>query len=345
LSLLAFVVVLGVCVIAHEWGHFITARIFGVQVFEFSFGMGPRLWKKKGALTEWSLRVFPIGGFVRLAGMEGKDAEAEEPYREGMGFCDKPAWQRFFILFNGAAVNILLAILLTVLLLVGHGVLDLSSARIGGLIEGYPAQEAGIREGDVILSVGDVSVATWEEMAREFRSRGTEDSVEVRIDRGGEILGVSVRLKKDEETGYPLFGVRPSWKRYSFFAALRYSVEYIWEMTKGIVGGVASLFYDQAARESVTGPVGIASMAGQAARQGLWAFLSFLAVINLHLGVLNLFPFPALDGGRLVFVVGEMLFRRKILLRYEYYIHLAGFALLMGLILLVTWKDLARLFP
>ncbi len=344
MSLLAFVVVLGVCVIAHEWGHFITARFFGVQVFEFSFGMGPRIWKHQGVLTEWSLRIFPIGGFVRLAGMEGKDPEIEEPYQEGRGFCDKPAWQRFFILLNGAAVNILLAIILTVFLLMGHGVLDLSTPRIGGLIEGYPAQEAGIREGDRILSVGDVTVSTWEEMAREFRSQGTEEPVEVRIDRGGEILTVTVHLKKDAETGYPLFGVRPGWVRYSFGAALGNSVQYIGQMTKGILGGILALFYDEAARDSVTGPVGIASMAGEAARRGLWSFLSFLAVINLHLGILNLLPFPALDGGRLVFVIGEMLFRRKIPLKYEHYIHLTGFALLLALIFLVTWKDLLRIF-
>jgi len=344
LSFLAFVVVLGVCVIAHEWGHFISARIFGVHVFEFSFGMGPQIWKRKGTRTEWSLRIFPIGGFVRLAGMEGKNPEIEEPYEEGAGFCDKPAWQRFFILFDGAAVNILLAVFLTVLLLSGHGVLDLSSPKVGGVIFGYPAQEAGIMEGDTILSINGVSVASWEEMAREFRAQGVEKPVSVRIDRNGEILAVSVHLKKDVETGHPLFGVRPSWKRYSFFSALGYSFQYIWEMTKGILGGIISLFYDETARESVTGPVGIASMAGQAARQGFWSFLSFLAIINLHLGILNLLPFPALDGGRLVFVVGEMIFRRKIPLKYEYYIHLTGFALLLALIVLVTWKDLVRIF-
>ncbi len=344
MSLLAFVIVLGVCVLAHEWGHFVSARLFGVQVYEFSFGMGPRIWKKKGASTEWSLRIFPIGGFVRLAGMEGENPEIEESYEKGMGFCDKPAWQRFFILLDGAAVNILLAILLTVLLLSGHGVLDLSSPDVGGVIPGYPAQEAGIREGDKVLSINGTAVTSWEEMAREFRAQGTERPVEVELDRGGQTLTVSVHLKKDAETGYPLFGVRPAWKRYSFLAALQHSLRYIWEMTKGIVAGIGALFYDEVARQSVTGPVGIASMAGEAARQGFWSFLSFLAVINLHLGILNLLPFPALDGGRLVFVVGEMLFRRKIPLKYEHYIHLAGFVLLLGLIALVTWKDLARLF-
>ena len=141
-SLLSFLFVIGICVVVHEYGHYITARLFDVQVHEFAFGMGPVLFQRKGKHTLWSLRAFPVGGFVRLAGMaEENEDETVEP---GRAFYDKAAWKRFLILVNGSVANVLLALLLTAVFLSGHGVANLEETVIGEVMEGYPAQAAGI---------------------------------------------------------------------------------------------------------------------------------------------------------------------------------------------------------
>lgn len=340
MTVLAFLVVIAICVLSHEWGHYITAKLCGVQVHEFAFGMGPVLFGGKRGNTLWTFRLFPVGGFVRLAGM-GEERGNEEVLPGG-GFFEKTAWRRFLILFAGAALNILLAVGITAVLLMTRGVMDLKSTTIGEVMANYPASEVGLRQGDVILTVNDKTVAAWEPMAKALREAGEQGTARILVEREGTRFTVEAMLKKDPQSGVLLFGIRPRIITYPFLEALGRSVGYIFEMSRDILSGILSWLFGKQ-KMDVTGPVGIATMAGEAVKQGLWSFLSFLAVINLNLGILNLLPFPALDGGRLIFVLGEMLTGKKFPDRWEYYVHLAGFVVLISLILLVTWKDIVTL--
>jgi regulator of sigma E protease len=339
-SLLSFLLVIGISVIIHELGHFLFSIRFGVKVYEFAFGMGPAFFQKRRGETLYSIRAFPIGGFVRLAGMEeeqeGESAPAERTYP-----CKSPL-QRFAILAGGPFFNILLAIILTTALLAFHGVLDVRSATVGSTMSGYPAERIGLLEGDRILSINGKTVTSWDSMSSALRSEAPKGPVSLLVERKGQTLTFSVRVEKDPKFGVPLLGIRPRNVRYPLPEAIFRSVGTAWEMTVSILRGLWTWAFGKQSVE-FAGPVGIASMAGDAARQGWWSFISFLAVINLNLGILNLFPFPALDGGRLFFLIGEMLTGRRLPAKWENLIHVAGFALLLALIVYVTWKDILRL--
>lgn len=341
ISILSFIVVIGICVISHEFGHYITAKACGVQVHEFSFGMGPVLWKHKIERTLWSVRVFPIGGFVRLAGME--EEQPEENVIPGKGFNDKKAWQRFLILFNGPFVNVFLAIILTAFFLSGHGVVNMTSTAVGSIMENLPAQAEGLQAGDLILSVNGESVSNWVEMARSIREAASTGPVTLEIEREGTRFQKTISIPFNSTYGAALLGVRPPFVRYGAFTALKNAFSYTVSMSIEMIQGIIRWAL-RAQDVEVTGPIGIATMAGEAAKQGIWTFISFLALINLNLGLINLFPFPALDGGRLVFILGEIATRKRLPERVENYIHFVGFVLLISLILFITWKDISRIF-
>ena len=342
-SLIAFIVVIAVCVVVHEYGHYITARLLGVQVHEFAFGMGPAILQrrdKKGML--WSWRLFPVGGFCRLAGMN--EDEEDEEVIEGMGFNEQPAWKRFLILLNGSVFNIALAVLLMTTFLWGHGVLDMDSTKIGEIMPGFPSEVAGLRVGDEILKINGENVVKWREASERIRTESNKnENLTLEIRRGEEILTVNAKVTMSEEYGRRMLGISPSYTRYGLYKAFRSSLTYTYRMTGMMFRGLAELILRRQEAD-VTGPVGIASMSGQAMRSGFWDFLTFIAIIALNLGVMNLFPIPALDGGRLLFVALEMLVRRRLPEKVENWIHAAGFVLLISLMILVTFKDVYNLF-
>lgn len=343
-SMVAFVIVIAICVLIHEYGHYITARLLGVQVHEFAFGMGPvvkQIEQKGRERMLWSWRLFPVGGFCRLAGM-GEES-GEETVIPGMGFNEQPAWKRFLILLNGSLFNVVLAFLLTAVFLCGHGVMNMEDTRIGTLMEGFPAQSAGLEAGDRIVAVNGRAVGHWREMSQALREAASDGDVRIEVQRGGRTLSVTTAIPMNAEYGHPMLGITPALERYSPGRALQNAAGYTWGMTKLMLKGV----WDWVARRQevdVTGPIGIASMSGRAMREGVWSFVTFLALISLNLGLLNLFPIPALDGGRILFVMLEMVFRRRLPERVENWIHMTGFALLIALMVFVTWQDVYNLF-
>ncbi|MBR2208069.1 MAG: RIP metalloprotease RseP [Synergistaceae bacterium] len=343
-SLIAFIIVIAVCVIVHEYGHYITAKILGVQVHEFAFGMGPAILQHRNKKTKmlWSWRLFPIGGFCRLAGMN--EEEEGESVISGKGFEEQAAWKRFLILLNGSLFNILLAVLLMAAFLYGHGVLDMDSTKIGEIMSGFPAEIAGLKAGDEVLSVNGEKVSKWREMSEKVRVESLKnENVTLEVKRGNENLTLNIKIPMNEEYGRPMLGVSPSHARYGFFKAIKSSLGYTYRMTLMMMRG----FYELIMRRQeadVTGPVGIASMSGKAMREGFWDFLTFIAIIALNLGILNLFPIPALDGGRILFVLLEMILRRRLPEKVENWIHTAGFAILISLMILITCKDVYNLF-
>ncbi len=343
-SIVAFIIVIAICVIIHEYGHYITARILGIQVHEFAFGMGPvlkQIEQKGKSRMLWSLRLFPVGGFCRLAGMgEEDDDEAVLP---GMGFNEQPAWKRFFVLLNGSLFNIILALLLTAAFLYGHGVLNMDDTQIGTLMPGFPAQTMGIEAGDRVISINGKAVSEWREMSGTLRKAAADGEVTIEVSRGDKTLMFKAAIPDNKEYGYPMLGITPALKRYTAVEALGNAAGYTWDMTKLMLKGIWD-WVMQKQEVDVTGPIGIASMSGKAMRDGAWSFITFLALISLNLGLLNLFPFPALDGGRIIFVFLEMIFRRRMPEKLENWIHLSGFVLLIALMIFVTWQDIHNIF-
>lgn len=347
ISLISFLIVIGICVISHEGGHFLAARFRGVLVHEFSFGMGPELWHRKAGETQYSFRAFPIGGYVKL---EGEDADDESEQSE-LHHCDpsrslvnKKPWERILIMGAGAAVNIALAWLLTAFYLSGHGAYDMSAPQLGNIMDNTPAYTAGLKSGDVIKSIDGKPLGRWGDIQKTLRSESkVGDKFDIVISRDGKEQKLSINIPYSEEAGGRLLGVQPPYKKYPIIQALGASFSYSWNMSITIL---RSLWLTVTGRmeADVTGPVGIAVMAGDAFTAGFWAFIGFLGIINLNLGLLNLLPFPALDGGRIVFVLIEMVTRRKVPEKVETVIHYGGFIVLIALIALVTGKDIFRLF-
>ena len=290
----------------------------------------------------WSWRLFPVGGFCRLAGMN--EEEEGEAVISGKGFNEQPAWKRFLILLNGSSFNIILSVLLMALYLWGHGVLDMDSTRIGEIMAGFPSEQAGLQAGDEITKVNGENVSKWREMSEKIRVESSKNqNLTLEVKRGDTQLTITVNVPNNEEYGRPMLGISPSFVRYGLLQALRNSAAYTYRMTLMMLRGLAELVmgYQEA---DVTGPVGIASMSGQALRSGLWGFVTFIAIIALNLGILNLFPIPALDGGRILFVLLEMILRRRLPEKVENWIHTAGFVVLVSLMILVTFKDIYNIF-
>ncbi|MDR3232042.1 MAG: RIP metalloprotease RseP [Synergistaceae bacterium] len=343
-SFVAFVIVIGICVLVHEYGHYITARLLGVQVHEFAFGMGPvlkQVRQQNETRMLWSWRLFPVGGFCRLAGMgEENEDEAVVP---GMGFNEQPAWKRFLILLDGSLNNIILALILTAAFLYGHGVLDMNDTKIGTLMDGYPAERSGFEIGDRIVAVNGKSVSEWREMSTSLRESATLGDVDFTVEREERTFHIKMPIPVSREQGYPMLGITPALVRYTASEAIKNAAGYIKDMTRLMLRGIWEWITRQQ-EVDVTGPIGIASMSGRAMREGTWSFVTFLALISLNLGLLNLFPFPALDGGRIIFVFLEMILRRRLPEKVENIIHTAGFVLLICLMVLVTWQDIWRLF-
>ena len=346
-SLIAFVIVIAICVLIHEYGHYITARILGVQVHEYAFGMGPALkqWvnqKSDGSKMTWSIRLLPIGGFCRIAGM-GEDFD-DEVVLPGQGFNEQPAWKRFFILLNGSLFNIILALLLMALYLSFQGVLDMESTRIGEVMPDFPAAKANIQVGDVIKEINNKEYTRWPEMSQALRDEGAKgEPVSIKILRDDKILEFKILIEFNQEYGRPMLGISPSHKRYGFINAFASSARYIYNMTIMMARGILDWLLRRQEVE-VTGPVGIASMSGHAIRNGLWAFVTFISLISLNLGLMNLFPIPALDGGRILFVLLEMIFRRRLPDKVENWIHAAGFVILISLMIFITFHDVYNIF-
>ncbi len=287
-SIVSFACVIAICVIVHEMGHFLTARAAGVHVHEFSLGFGPVLASRMRGATMWAVRAIPLGGFVRLGGLE---EEGDEVVPAGGSFMEKSAWKRFFILFDGPLANMILALLLTAFFLVAHGTVDVESTRVGEIMPGYPAEKAGIQIGDEIQSVNEQAVVSWKEMSEAIRNQAMKGPVTFHIERSGALRTISADIPNDARSGVPVFGIRPSLKRYPPYKALSSAFGFTISMSIEMIRNIG-LWISGKSDMDVAGPVGIASMAGDAARRGWWTFISFLALISLNLGFSIFSPFP-----------------------------------------------------
>lgn len=351
-TLLLFIIVLSLLVFVHELGHFVMAKRMGMKVEEFGFGFPPRLWGMKRGETTYSINWIPLGGFVKIKGESGEQAHDSD------SFASKPAWKRFVVLIAGVAMNLVLA---GVLFSIGYmsglpSIVDdslPSSARIESqeitvmqVVEGSPAQEAGVVAGDVIASLDGQIVASDVE-ARDYFAAHAADGVGVLVHRSdGSYTTYTLQseyLESVDTTGVGIAFVSTGLVSYPFFQAIGQGVyttyQFTVEILKAFGGLIADLVIRQEVAVDLSGPVGIAVMTGQVAAMGLIYLLQFTAVLSINLAIINVLPFPALDGGRILFLAIEKLRGRAVNQKVEVAVHNLGFMLLMVLVVLVTYKD------
>lgn len=340
LCIIAAIVMIGIIIMVHELGHFSTGRMLGFKIDEFAIGFGPKIAKTKSKKhgTIFSIRPFPVGGFTKYHG-EDKEAVDED------SFSKKPVWKRAITIFAGAAFNILFAFILAVVFLSVFGE-RVPAVQISQ--EGKPAYEAGIRNGDRIVSINGQHydfLMEGDQALSDLSKSGTV-SVNIGVLRDGKETVLNVPFIYSEEAKKNIIGIQwdqNTYVHYSFFEAIGMSFKWIIYIIKQTFVTLFGLISGKVATSEVMGIVGIVATAGDVFRSGLESVLKFATVISLSLGIMNLLPLPALDGGRLVLLGLEKIRRKPIPPEKEGYIHLAGFILLIALMILITYQDIARL--
>ena len=349
LTLIYFIFILGIIVLVHEFGHFIFSKIFGVYVYEFSIGMGPRLFgtKKVKGKTQYNFRAFPIGGFVQLAGEDPTQSDPEVP--KGGYLYDKPVWQRFIIMAAGVFNNFLLALLCLFLIGTFHGAVDLSPT-VTRLDETFPMHNAGIREGDIFKKINGHSISTRDDVRLYMALETDGKPMEFVMERDGvettyKITPVKVRDKKTKEEAYK-YGITFENKvSYGLGESIHYTFTQFGSYIKQILITFKYLFTGRLGFNNLSGPVGIYSIVGTATQEYvLLNIISLIAILSANVGFLNIMPFPAFDGGRIVFLIIEKLRGKPVKPEVENAVNTVGFMFLMLLIILITFSDISKLF-
>lgn len=332
ISVIAVILVFGIVILIHELGHFLTAKAFGVKVHEFSIGMGKCLFHKTKGETQYSIRLLPVGGYVK---MEGEDGESDDE----RAFSKKKTWQRAIILVAGAFMNFVLGFLL-IAILYGFTLEAVPTTQINEVMQGYGAQIAGIEKNDVILKVNGERVSNSLDISLAI---GESESADVTLKRNGKIIDKKVSLTPDEN-GLRYLGITLKTENKSPLTLGKYSFNYGKTIIKLTYKSFFGMFTGSTSVNDMSGPVGIVTQIGSAAQQGLEDVIFIMILITLNLGVVNLFPLPALDGGRLVFVVFEMITKKKINPEHEAIVHFVGMILLFAFMIFITKNDIIRFF-
>jgi len=350
-SLFAFIIVLGILIFFHEFGHFIVARLFGVGVEKFSLGFGPRILGRKVGITDYRISAIPLGGYVKMVGEE-PDAELE-PEQVPISFTHKPVWQRILIVAAGPFFNVLLAALIFFLLFVSVGSYVLQPT-VGEVGEATPAQKAGIQAGDRIAAINGQFVESWDDMAQVI-SESKGGPLRIVLEREGERIEVAVTPQLTETTN--LFGEEISryvigitaagdvvTRKLGLLEAFGQSFVQTWRVTELTVVSVVKIFQGAVSTKTLGGPIMIAQMAGQQAREGLTNLAFFTALISINLAILNILPIPVLDGGHLLFFMIEAVIGRPVNIRVREVAQQAGIFLLLLLMVYVFYNDITRIF-
>ena len=345
LSLIWFVLILGAIVAVHEFGHFIFAKLSNTYVYEFSIGMGKKIFgkKRKNGETEFCLRMIPLGGYVMIA---GEDVEDEKiPKKRQM--CNKGFFARFMILFAGAFFNFIFAFLILFISALIWGAVS-TKPYIGDVSEEYPAYTAGLERGDLVLSINGEKISNWDRGLVMLQTTNGEAVVFEVLKEDGTVKEYTVEpvLVKDEDGNESYkFGIATLYeKEYGFGKSLKYACNKTISLFGSMWDTLKYLFTGKVGVDQLSGPVGIFSIVDSQAEQGLEAVLYLVAYLSINVGIINLLPFPAFDGGRILFLFIEKIFRKPVSKKVENIIHSIGFFLIIGLLIFVTFNDILRLF-
>lgn len=338
MSILLTLLIIAVLILVHEWGHFITARRIGIPVHEFSIGFGYKIFSHKKNGVEYSLRLIPLGGFVRMAGEELGDPD------EPNGFNRRTPLEKIRVSFAGPFMNFVLALLIFIYSYSFIGIPKASDQPvIGTVMEGKPAYLAGIKAGDKIVSVNGQAVHSWSEFDR-FTGDLEKSALDLKMSRGGQTLNFQVTPVKLDSTGNRGIGVlnTVNYERQGVFTSIKLGLQHTYELTLLLVSALAMLISGGASMADLAGPVGITRLVGEFAQVGTVFLLNFAAFLSINLGLMNLLPIPALDGSKIVFALVEVVRRKPLDPDKEGFINWIGFMFLIGLMVLVTFNDIIR---
>lgn len=414
-TLISIIIIIGLLVFIHEWGHLYFAKRAGILCREFAIGFGPKLFTFKKGETVYTIRLLPLGGFVRMAGEDPEVIEIKPGYEVGLlfnheekvekiiinnkakyrearivtvehvdleraltidayeeeelityevardaliihdeqetqiapidrQFNSKTIPQRAMAIFAGPLMNFLLAFFILTVFALLEGI-PVDQAEIGKFTTDSVAEQAGLREGDRVLSINGKTVSNWDEMTAEIQQYPSQE-VMFSVERNGETLDISVTPgERPKETGgvEGFIGVfQPT--EFNILGSLKFGVTETYLYMKLIFQGLKMLVTGEFSLDQLAGPVGIYNYTGQAAAMGIFVLMKWAAVLSVNLGIVNLLPLPALDGGRLMFIGLEALRGKPIDPQKEGLVHFIGFALLMLLMIVVTWNDINKLF-
>ena len=351
-----FLIMLSILVFVHELGHFLVAKKLKMGVEEFGFGLPPRLWGKKVGETIYSLNWLPIGGFVKLSGEDVEETQKKvtEISLKRKFFWARPKWQRAAVLLAGVSMNFLLAVII-ISYLFTQGILIPNGIKVEEVIADSPAA-ASLKSGDVILKLNGKEILDVKEFSSDIKAKG-DQSIDLLVERviNGKVqqltVAVTPRAHPPKDQGALGVKISPSavelkypWYQAPYYGMV-WAVRFSWEMLTKVFELVFNLVtFKHVDTENLAGPIGIAQATGQAIKFGINAVLQLTGLLSLNLAIFNLLPIPALDGGRLFFVLFEKWIGRHVKPRVEAITHQVGFAFLLALIVLITINDLVRLF-
>lgn len=348
---LYFILVLSVIIVIHELGHLVAAKIFHVYCYEFSLGMGPKLFSYQGKETKYTLRLIPIGGYVAMAGEQEDDMALYESIEVPQSRTIKAIakWKRIIIMLAGIAMNFILAwIIVAGLLLNMGGYVKSAPPVVGAVVEQGPADLAGLQSGDLIKKVvfedGTViKPKTFVDISMFTQTYGGQ--MTYTVERNGETVDFVVQ-GVDNGNGAYLVGIQsqqPEVVKVTFLNAGIYSFDYIQDLTRSIFTSLSRLVQGKGL-DQLSGPVGIYEVTSQQAAKGLSDLLLLVAMLSLNVGIFNLLPLPILDGGRVVLIFAEMIIGKPLNKKFELGIMAVSMALLLGLMVFATWQDISRIF-
>ncbi len=330
-TIISFILVFGIMVLFHESGHFIVAKMNHIKVNEFAIGMGPRIFSRTRGETQYSLRAFPLGGFIK---MEGEDEASDSP----RSFSNQSPLRRISVVLAGPLMNFLLSIVLLTLIAFSVG---FPTRTIDEIQPGLPAQAAGIESGDRILFINDEPIDSWNEVTQVISQ--SEGDLTLVLERNDQELAVSLTPALEADTDRRIIGISPTLEK-AFMPSLGYGIEQTGFLIGSIFGFLGDLVTGTQVEGEIIGPIGIVGIIGEAANTGFLSLAFIAAYLSINLGIINLLPFPALDGGRILFLLVEIARGRPIPPEKEGMVHFIGFALLMALMVFVLYNDIVKLF-
>ncbi len=331
LTIIAAILIFCVLIFVHELGHFIAAKACGVGVIEFSLGMGPRIIHFKGKETEYSLRILPIGGFCKML---GEDEENPDP----KALNNKKAWQRGIVFGAGAFMNLVTAVVIMIALVMATG-FPSDANVIGGLQKGMPAAVSGFKEGDKIVKIDGKQVDTWNEVTSTIAASENRE-LSIVVNRDGNEINLTCDVEKDKN-GDSKIGIIPVMEK-DYTKSVGKGFVATWNLGKNMIAVLGKLVTGEVSPRNLTGPVGIVVMVGDSVKTGISNIAFLTALISLNLAIFNLLPFPALDGGRILFLIIRSITKKEIPDSVEGKIHMVGLLLLFGLMIVVTIQDVWR---